>query len=71
MGSLFKSYTGKTINEYMNQLRIEEAIKQLKNKNIKVTDIAFSIGFESLVTFNRIFKKTMGTTPTEYRESNI
>ncbi len=71
MGSLFKSYTGKTINEYINQLRIDEAIKQLKKKDIRITDIAFSIGFESLVTFNRVFKKIMGTTPTEYRENII
>lgn len=68
MGSLFKTYTGKTINEYINHLRIEDASKQLLEKNRRITDIAFSIGFESLVTFNRVFKKIMGQTPTEYRD---
>jgi AraC-like DNA-binding protein len=71
MGSLFKTYTGKTINEYINHLRIENAIKQLKEKKRKITDIAFSVGFESLVTFNRVFKKTRGKTPTEYRDEEM
>ncbi len=67
MSRLFKVYTGKKLSEYMNQLRVEDAAGKLKDKNAKIIDIALSVGFESLVTFNRVFKKTMGETPTEYR----
>jgi transcriptional regulator GlxA family with amidase domain len=68
MGGLFKSYTGKTINEYINSLRVEEAKRQLESGNTKIIDIAFSVGFENSVTFNRVFKKITGRTPSEYKE---
>lgn len=67
-GRLFKTYTGKTINEYINGLRIEDAINQLKMEEVKIIDIAFNVGYESLVTFNRVFKKVTGKTPSEYRD---
>jgi AraC-like DNA-binding protein len=67
MSRLFKTYTGKKINEYINELRIQEAMKKLQTKNIKIIDIALSVGFESLSTFNRAFKNVTGITPSEYR----
>ncbi len=67
MGSLFKTYTGKSINEYINNLRIDDAIRQLDSENSRIIDIAFSVGYESLVTFNRVFKKVTGKTPSEYK----
>ncbi len=71
MGSLFKSYTGKTILEYINELRIDEAIRQLESGNLKIIDIAFSIGFENTVTFNRVFKRVTGKTPSDYKSNSI
>ncbi len=67
MGSLFKTYAGKTINEYINTLRIEDAMRQLDEGRFKVIDIAFEVGFENVVTFNRVFKKVTGKTPSEYK----
>ncbi len=67
MGSIFKTYSGKTINEYINSLRIEDAIGQLEAGKSRVIDIAFSVGFENIVTFNRVFKKITGRTPSEYK----
>jgi len=64
-----KIYTGKKINEYISELRIQDAAKRLReNKNENVINIAFSVGFESLSTFNRTFLKIMGTTPSEYKD---
>jgi AraC-like DNA-binding protein len=69
LGKFFKIYTGKKINEYISELRIREAAKRLKeNKNENVINIAFSVGFESLSTFNRAFLKIMGVTPSEYKD---
>ena len=69
LGKFFKIYTGKKINEYISELRIREAAKRLKeNKNENVISIAFSVGFESLSTFNRAFLKIMGITPSEYKD---
>ena len=69
LSSLFKAYTGKKINEYINHLRIHEAAKKLKNNEPKIIEIAFDVGFESLSTFIRAFKNELGMTPTEYRKS--
>lgn len=69
LGKFFKIYTGKKINEYISELRIQDAAKRLReNKNENVINIAFSVGFESLSTFNRAFLKIMGTTPSEYKD---
>ncbi len=67
MGTLFRTYTGKSINEYINHLRIDEAKKHLESGNFKIIDIAYSVGFENIVTFNRVFKKETGKTPSEYK----
>lgn len=69
LGKFFKIYTGKKINEYISELRIRDAAKRLKeSQNENVINIAFSVGFESLSTFNRAFLKIMGTTPSEYKD---
>ncbi len=68
MSTLFKKYTGYKINDYINNLRIEEAAKRLSKRDGKIIEIAFAVGFESLTTFNRVFKGVIGKTPTEYRD---
>ena len=67
MSRLFKSYTGKKINEYINQLRVNDSIKKLYETNQRIIDIAFSVGFDNIMTFNRSFKTMMNRTPSEYR----
>jgi AraC-like DNA-binding protein len=70
MGTLFKSYKGMSINNYISHLRIRKAIAELEQKNSRIIDIAFSAGFENIVSFNRIFKKITGKTPSEFKNSN-
>jgi len=69
MSRLFKTYTGQKINEYINSLRIEDAKDRLFRSDERIIDIAFSVGYESLATFNRVFKNSEGKTPTEYKIS--
>ena len=64
----FSEYTGKKINDYINELRIEDALKQLKDMETSIINIAFAVGFESLSTFNRSFKAVTGQTPSAYRK---
>jgi two-component system, response regulator YesN len=72
LGKYFKIHTGMKINEYINNLRIRDAAEKiLKNPDESIINIAFSVGFESLSTFNRVFLKIIGLSPTEYREKNI
>jgi len=68
LGKAFKIITGKKINDFINELRINDAAEQLKTTNDKIIDIAYNVGFESLATFNRIFQKLMHASPSEYRK---
>ncbi|MBN2077988.1 MAG: helix-turn-helix transcriptional regulator [Spirochaetes bacterium] len=63
----FKEYTGKKINDYINELRIREAVRRLGDTDEKIIDVALTTGFDSLSTFNRAFRSVMGSTPSEYR----
>lgn len=67
-GRFFKLYTNKKISEYINELRVLDAAKRLRESGGNIIDIAFTVGFESLPTFNRAFMKVMKVTPTQYRE---
>jgi AraC-like DNA-binding protein len=68
LGKIFKSITGKKIGEYINELRIKRAAEKLSSTDALIIDIAYSVGFESLRTFNRAFKNETGFSPKEYRE---
>ncbi|MBN2159882.1 MAG: helix-turn-helix transcriptional regulator [Spirochaetes bacterium] len=70
LGKLFKTCTSQKLGDYIYELRTTEAAKQLIETDNTIIDIAFSVGFESLRTFNRIFPKFMGMTPEKYRRMN-
>lgn len=67
---LFKSITSKTFTEYLVGLRISKALELLKNTNDKVVDICYSVGFNNINHFNRMFKQNIGMSPLAYRKSN-
>ncbi len=65
---MFKKATGLNFTEYVSRIRIEKAKNLLLNPNLRVSEIAFEVGFQSLTHFNRVFKKVLGRSPTEYRD---
>ncbi len=64
---IFKECTGQTFMEYLRSVRISKAEKLLLNKASSISAIAFSSGFSSLTTFNRVFKQMNGCSPSEYQ----
>jgi len=64
---MFKKVTGINFTDYLSRVRIEKAKNLLLNPNLRVSEIAFEVGFQSLTHFNRVFKKLLGQSPTEYR----
>ncbi len=64
---MFKRATHLTFTNYVSRVRIEKAKNFLLNRNLRVSEIAYETGFQSLTHFNRIFKKIVGRSPTEYR----
>ena len=59
---MFKAFTGMTFSEYLNVIRIENAIIML-HENITITSISQKCGFSTIRNFNRVFKKITGYPP--------
>jgi AraC-like DNA-binding protein len=65
----FKQITGIKFVDYIAQTRFEKARELLEDADLRVSEIAFAVGFQSLSQFNRVFKKLSGKSPTDYRNS--
>ena len=65
---VFKADTGRAINDYLINARIEEAKRLLSGSTRKLDKISESVGFDDYNYFARIFKRRTGHTPTEYRK---
>lgn len=66
----FRQATGKTPIDYLNYYRIECAAEQLSLSYVSITEIALSCGFNDLSYFNRLFKRSKGVTPSNYRKDS-
>lgn len=66
---LYKKATGKTINTFITEVKIEKAKQLLKDSTLRLSDIADSLGYASQNYLTRIFTKTVGMTPSKYRNS--
>jgi len=63
----FKEVTGVNFVDYIARTRTEKAREFLENSNLRISEIAFAVGFQSLSQFNRIFKKLTRKSPSAYR----
>lgn len=66
---LFKKAYGRTPHQYLIFVRIERAKDLLKDSN-PVSDVCFSVGFESLSSFSGLFKRMVGLTPSAFLEQH-
>lgn len=69
LSTLFKRETGSTLTEYVNRKRIEHALLLLNSTNMQIQNIAQHCGVSDVNYFTKLFKKVVGKTPKEYRES--
>ncbi len=66
----FKKHTHNTLVGFVNQVRVNEACKQLMGKNNdSIASIAYNTGFNSITNFNRVFKSVLKKSPKEYLAS--
>ena len=63
-----KHFDNLSFGDYIRKQRIEKAIELMKNPSYSLTDIAYLTGFSDQSHFTRIFKKTTGNSPSEYRK---
>jgi AraC-like DNA-binding protein len=64
----FKIHTGRTVSDYIIDIRLGNAARMLVETNKTVSDISFQCGYNNLSNFNRVFKRKKGCAPTEFRE---
>ncbi len=64
----FKSATGRTPVEYLQNMRIEHARNLLETTSAPVSEITWSVGYEDINTFRKLFRRLAGLTPNQYRE---
>ncbi|NAS13888.1 helix-turn-helix domain-containing protein [Poritiphilus flavus] len=69
LSSSVKSQTGKTAKQWIDERIISEAKSLLKNTDMSVSEIAYSLTYEDSSNFSRFFKKKTGLTPANYRNS--
>lgn len=66
----FKKIYGSTPHQYLTQVRIERSM-QLLRKGAAVSEVCFSVGFESLSSFSSLFKRIAGVTPSTYQAQQL
>ena len=64
---VFHRSTGLTFTDYVARVRLEDARARLLNPSLRISEIAYDVGFQSLTQFNRTFKRVFGQSPTEFR----
>ncbi|WP_276353916.1 helix-turn-helix domain-containing protein [Cohnella caldifontis] len=69
LSGLFKNCTGKTFIEQLTDIRIEKAKAMLKDTLLKNYEVAEKVGYKDYRYFSQVFRKKVGVSPSEYRES--
>jgi AraC-like DNA-binding protein len=66
--NIFKRETGRSVIDYLLEIRMEEAKKLLAEGVLSLGDVSETVGFEDYNYFSRVFKKRTGYTPSEYKK---
>jgi len=68
LSQVINQNANQNFSEFINSYRIKEAIKLIKQID-RINQLAYEVGFNNRTTFNKLFKKSTGLTPTEFRKS--
>lgn len=68
---LFKSMTGRSVIDYLNDYRIRQSTQLLRERQLDIGEIAGKVGFNNISYFNKRFRQYMHMTPGEYRKRTI
>lgn len=69
LSAFFKKSTGKTIGNYLLEIRVEKAKRLLRDPQLKFYHVAEMVGYEDANYFAKVFKKKTGLTPSDYKKS--
>lgn len=68
---LFKAETNQNFSEYLESIRMEQAVDLLKNSDINISDLYLELGYNNANSFRRAFKKVYGVSPKTMRDSKV
>ncbi len=71
LSHIFSETFGRTITEYLTSIRIEYAKSLLAKQGLSISEVALDSGFEDVSYFSRVFKKSEGITPRDYKKKQI
>lgn len=66
---LFHQQTGRSFREYLQAMRVRQAVALLGDPGLTVTEIAYAVGFNDLSHFDKVFRRIAGVPPSEYRRA--
>ncbi|GMK44599.1 hypothetical protein PghCCS26_17270 [Paenibacillus glycanilyticus] len=69
ISQLFKEVTGSNLSDYLEQVRMENAIALLRENRYTVDEISSRVGYNSSHSFRRAFKRVTGVSPSSYRQT--
>lgn len=67
----FHDFTGVSFTDYLSGIRVTNAARLLRESKMRINEIAYETGFNSISQFNRVFRATMGISPSTYRQSML
>jgi AraC-like DNA-binding protein len=67
---LFQEQMGTSIGRHFRDLRLQRAASVLRDPAIRISDVAYGVGFSGLPQFDRAFKRRFGMVPSAYRHSS-
>lgn len=68
---IFKELTGVTPADYIRKVRLSKSALRLRDEKVKVIDVAFDLGFDSVDGYQRAFRREFGCNPKEYAKSPV
>ncbi len=68
---LFKEATGKTVVQYINDVRLDKAYELLKNTDMNITQVSMAVGFNDMNYFSRVFRKKNRISPSKVRNNRV
>jgi len=71
LNMIFKKVTGKNINKYLIEFRVNRAIEQLQEADAVISRIAANVGYKNIAHFSTVFKKHTGLSPMEFRDKHV
>lgn len=70
LSTYFKEKTGTNLSDYILTVRINKASQMLRDTDLLIQEIASLVGYYTVASFNRVFKRYTGLTPSEFRRSH-